>query len=295
MQFEGLWIPMVTPFRNGEVDLPAAARLARHLVDAGVDGLIVCGTTGEPATQSDAEQASLLTCVLDAVGDRCPVVFGLAGYDTVSVAAAARRYSEFAIAGFLVSAPYYVRPSQEGIRQHFEAIAAATDKPILLYNIPYRTGVNIDVATCRALAANPQFVAIKESGNGNMNQLMDLIHDTPLSVLSGEDNLIFTVATLGGQGAISAAAHIRPDLYVAMLDHLRRGEIELAREIHYRLLPLIRLLFSEPNPAPVKAALAIQGLLQDELRLPMLPASEACRAQLREALAKLDAAYSGGC
>ncbi|MEW9899807.1 4-hydroxy-tetrahydrodipicolinate synthase [Chitinivorax sp. PXF-14] len=289
-QFEGIWIPLVTPFRDGRLDLTAARRLASHLADSGIAGLIVCGTTGEPATLGEAEQIALLDAVIASVDGRCAVVMGVSGNDTGAVAGAARRFGEFAIAGLMVTAPYYVRPSQDGIRRHFEAVATATDKPIILYNIPYRTGVNIEVATVKALSANPQFVAIKESAGGNMPQLMALIEETPLSVWSGEDHLIFPCLCLGGRGAASAAAHIRPDLYVAMYRHVQRGELEAARALHYRLLPLIRLLFSEPNPGPVKAALALQGWIADELRLPMTPASAGCREPLRQALTALDQA-----
>lgn len=287
-QFEGIWIPLVTPFRDGRLDLAAARRLASHLADSGIAGLIVCGTTGEPATLSEAEQIALLDAVIAAVGRRCAVAMGVSGNDTEAVAGAARRFGEFDVAGLMVPAPYYVRPSQAGIRRHFEVVAAATDKPIILYNIPYRTGVNIDVATVKALSANPQFVAIKESAGGNMSQLMELIHDTPLSVWSGEDHLIFSCLCLGGRGAAAAAAHIRPELYVALYQHIQRGELEAARTLHYQLLPLIRLLFSEPNPGPVKAALALQGWIADELRLPMTPASDGCREQLRQAIEVLD-------
>jgi 4-hydroxy-tetrahydrodipicolinate synthase len=284
--FEGIWVPLVTPFRDGAVDHDAAHRLAAHYA-ARVHGLIVCGTTGEAATLSGEEQERLLETVTKAAGPRCPVAMGLAGNDTAAVAAAARQL-ETRAAAFLVTAPYYVRPSRDGIRRHFETVAGATRRPIILYNIPYRTGVNIDVATVRALAANPQFVAIKESG-GDLPQLMDLLRDTPLKVLCGEDHLILAACALGAHGAIAAAAHVRPDLFVAMYEQLRAGALPAARALHNRLLPVVRLLFSEPNPGPIKAALAAQGWIADELRLPMTPASAACRAQLQMALAVLAA------
>lgn len=287
-QFEGIWVPLITPFRDGQVDPVAAARLAAHLAAEGVNGLIVCGTTGEAAALSQDEQSRLLGAVIQAVRGRCPVAMGLAGSNTAAVREAARRFDDFELAGLLVSAPSYVRPSQDGIRRHFDAIADATRLPIMIYNIPYRTGVNIELATVQALCDNPQFVAIKESGGGNMNQLMDLIAHTRLKVLSGEDHLIFVSACLGGHGAVAAAAHIRPDLYLRMLAQLRAGELAGARAIHLALRPVLRLLFSEPNPGPLKAALALQGWTSEELRLPMLPASAACRDSLREALAALD-------
>jgi 4-hydroxy-tetrahydrodipicolinate synthase len=176
-----------------------------------------------------------------------------------------------------------VRPSQEGILLHFRAIADATDRPIILYNIPSRTGVNIDLSTVIALAGDPQFVAIKES-SGNIAQLADIINQTPLKVFSGDDTLILTTLCFGGHGAISAAAHIRPDLYVHLYNLVRTGRLEQTRAVFNQLLPLIRLLFSEPNPAPIKAVLAMQGRICEELRLPMTAVSQTCRIKLAAAL-----------
>lgn len=283
-RFTGLWIPLITPFRDGRVDLPAVQKLAQSFVQAGCSGLIVCGTTGEPGSLSDDEKRSLQMAVREAAGPEAGLAMGLCGSDTREVAQEARRYSSAPIDGFLISAPYYVRPSQEGILMHFQEIARNTDKPIVLYNIPYRTGVNIALDTVQHLAENRQFVAIKESGSGNVDQLFDLIRQTPLKVLSGEDHMIFLTACMGGHGAIAAAAHVRPDLYVKVLDLVRQDRVSEARAIFEQLVPWIRLLFSEPNPGPVKAALAMQGLIQPELRLPMRPPTLACREKLRAGL-----------
>lgn len=282
--FQGIWVPMVTPFRNGAIDLAAASRLAAHLVHSGAEGLALFGTTGEPATLSSNEQEQVLAAVREAVGPSCPILYGLCGNDTSAVAAAARRVDELGVAGLLVTTPYYVRPAQEGIRAHFAAVAAACSLPLVIYNIPYRTGVNIEPATLKALSDNPRFVAIKECG-GNLEQLTFLINETPLQVLTGEDHLAFITSCLGGAGAIAAAAHIRPDLYVRMRRLIQAGDLAAARQIDQGLRPLIRALFAEPNPAPVKAALAMQGLISDELRLPMTPASAACREALAAPLA----------
>lgn len=284
--FEGIWVPMITPFADGQIDLEAAQRLAQHLQRGGVDGLVVSATTGEAATLSTSEQHRLLAAVLEAVGSNCPVVFGISGNNTAEVASSVKSLENYGIAGVLMSAPYYVRPSQDGIRHHFETVAAETPHPILIYNIPYRTGVNIELETVRALSSNRQFVAIKESGAGNLDQLTRLINDTPLKVLSGEDSLIFVTCCLGGHGAISAAAHIRPDLYGQMVQAIQAGDLARARQIDNGLRPLIRQLFSEPNPAPLKAALAIQGLIRDEVRLPMTKASTVCRDKLEMLLSE---------
>jgi 4-hydroxy-tetrahydrodipicolinate synthase len=282
-RFDGIWVPLVTPFRGDGVDLAALQRLAQHLISQGVDGLVVCGTTGEPATLSETEQDAVLSAVLEVAGP-CPVLFGLCGNDTAAMVETLRRRSDPAVAAYLISAPYYTRPSQSGIRLHFEALAAATDKPIVIYNIPYRSGVNIELETLQSLARNPQFAAIKQSAGNDPDGLAQLIEQTPLKVLSGEDAMIFVNACLGGHGAIAAAAHIRPDLYRCMFDRVRAGDLVGARRIASTLLPWIRLLFSEPNPAPLKAALALQGLIEDGLRLPMTPVSDACRARIEQML-----------
>jgi 4-hydroxy-tetrahydrodipicolinate synthase len=180
----------------------------------------------------------------------------------------------------LISPPAYVRPSQQGIVLHFQYLAAATDRPIILYNIPARTGINIEQATIATLACNPQFVAIKQCG-GN---IAELINNTHLKVLCGDDDSLFSVLCLGGHGAISAAAHIRPDLYVHLFDLIRTSQIEKARELFNALLPLIKLLFSESNPSPVKAALAMQGRINEELRLPMTAMSQCGKAMLEPVL-----------
>ncbi len=281
--FQGIWIPIVTPFTgvDNALDLAGVARLTEHLISHGVDGLIVGATTGESATMTQAEHDQLLATVLATSAGRCPIMVGISGSNTAEVVATIRHYNAVqGLTGFLMSAPAYVRPSQEGIRLHFEAAARATDLPIAIYNIAYRTGVNIELATLQALSQNPQFVAVKESGNGNVPQLYNQINHTTLNILSGEDNMIFICSCLGGQGAISAAAHIRPDLYRQMHDLVQQGRLAEARQINDLLQPLIQLLFSEPNPAPVKAALAIMGLISDQVRLPMTAASVQCKAQL---------------
>jgi len=277
--FEGIWVPLVTPFRQGKLDLYSAQQLALSLSAAGVHGLVACGTTGEAATLTEHEQDRMLCGVMEAVQDRCPVVMGVSGSDTRVVAEKIARLNSLLPAGFLVSAPSYVRPSQEGIRLHFEAVANAAESPVILYNIPARTGVNIDVATVIALERHANIVAVKECG-GNLAQTMELINHTDLNI---------NTLCLGGHGAISAAAHIRPDLFVHLFELVRAGQIGPARTLFKQLLPMIQLLFSEPNPGPVKAALAMQGQMQDELRLPMTPMSTPGRLKLAKALEKLKA------
>lgn len=281
IRFEGIWLPLITPFRNGELDLPAVRRLATRYATSGLHGLVVCGTTGEPATLTPDERLRVLDSVLDAVAGRIPVIMGIASNDTRAAVASIGPLRARPLAGLLVTSPYYTRPSQAGVRAHIHAIADKTALPIILYNIPYRTGINIDVTTVQALCECPNVVAIKESG-GDINQLMDLIRTTRLAVLSGEDHLIFTTLCLGGAGAIAAAAHVHTEMYIAMYSAFRGGHIDEARNLSYRLLPMIRHLFSEPNPGPIKAMLAMDGAIAEELRLPMTSVSERCRRSLIE-------------
>jgi 4-hydroxy-tetrahydrodipicolinate synthase len=286
--FCGIWVPLVTPMERGAIDLVRLQTLADGLIAQGAHGLVVCGTTGEAPQLDLTEQSAVLSAVLETAHRRCPVLLGVGGSDTFAAASKVRAFDDDDLAGYLVSTPAYVRPSQEGLLRHFETIADATDRPIVLYNVPARTGVDLSLATARTLAQRPQFAAIKEAG-GSLQRMEELTRHTPLSLLCGDDALLFAALCGGGAGAISASAHIRVDLYVQLYDLVRHGRLAEAMTLFDHLLPVIRLLFSEPNPAPLKAALSMQGLLRDELRLPMTPASDTCRMQLAAALAALDA------
>ena len=281
--FQGIWVPMVTPFRDGAIDFDAAQQLAGELAASGVNGLVVCGTTGEAAMLGEAEQGMLLGSVLEAVGPRFPVVMGVGGSDTRTVTAAVQRYHDHPLAGLLISAPAYVRPSQEGIVRHFQAIAAATDHSIVLYNVPARTGVHITTATAALLARDTHFVAIKEAG-GQLDQFGQLLRETHLDVLCGDDALLLASLALGAHGAMSAAAQVRPDLYAQLFELVQTNRHADAGALFKTMLPAIRLLFAEPNPGPIKAALAMQGKLRDELRLPMTAMSGAGQQKLALAL-----------
>ncbi|QEY64127.1 4-hydroxy-tetrahydrodipicolinate synthase [Metapseudomonas lalkuanensis] len=281
--FSGIWVALVTPFNDGAIDFPALRRLARHLLDEGVAGLVACGTTGEAAALSKDEQLAVLDALLEEIpGDR--LVMGLAGNHLAELLAFQREVQRRPIAGVLVPAPYYIRPSQEGLLAWFGAIADASSVPVILYDIPYRTGVRLELATLRQLARHPRIVAIKDCG-GNPETTLALIADGELDVLTGEDGQIFTTLCMGGRGAIAASAHIRPRQFVEMAECIDKGELEAARAIFQKIQALIRLAFAEPNPAPVKSLLAMQGLIRDELRLPMQPSSEALLQRLRNELA----------
>lgn len=278
--FEGIWVPLVTPFNQNKIDVNAVQELVHYLVNSGVHGLVIAGTTGEGCALDKNEQQLLLSIVQEAIDDRCPMLFGLNGSSTRELVDKVKRFKSDALAGFLISPPTYVRPSQEGICLHFKTIAAATGMPIVLYNIPARTGINMSVNVIAELAQNPQFIAIKECGH----QIKDLIALNKLSVLNGNDETLFNDLRLGASGAISAAAHVRPDLFVLLFDLVKSGHINHAYNLFEQLLPLIKLLFLESNPAPVKAALAMQGLIKDSLRLPMTSMSTAGQIALRKEL-----------
>ena len=269
--FSGLWIPLVTPFRNGEVDHPALAKLVQHYKQFAIAGLVVCGSTGEAAALDEAEQLEVLTTVLATVEStaQLKVVMGLSGYNLPATCAWVKTLARFPLAGLLVSAPHYIRPPQAGLLHWFTAIADAAAAPLVLYDIPYRTGVAISLATLRQLARHPNIVAIKDCG-GDAAKTQALVHDGALQVLAGEDAQIFSTVALGGVGAIAAAAHLRTAEFVEVITLLQRGELLKARAAWAPLPAHIAAMFAETNPVSIKAALAEMGLIGNELRLPMV-------------------------
>jgi 4-hydroxy-tetrahydrodipicolinate synthase len=287
--FSGIWVPLITPFADGAVDHAALRTLVRRYADAGIAGLVALGTTGEPAALDAAEQDAVLTTILDEAqaasrgAQPLPVLVGVSGNHTASMRERIEQLNPLPIAGLLIAAPYYIRPSQAGIVGHFTALADASDKPVMLYDIPYRTGVRLELDTLLTLAAHPRIQAVKDCA-GSLDTTLALIRDARLQVLAGEDLALFNTLCLGGSGAIAASAHLRPERFVALYRALAEGRLEEGRRIFHALVPLIQLAFAEPNPAPVKALLARQGLIRDELRMPMTRAS----AALAERLSALD-------
>ncbi|RQH01139.1 4-hydroxy-tetrahydrodipicolinate synthase [Paraburkholderia dinghuensis] len=281
--FSGIWIPLVTPFNAGEVDHAALDALVRHYARAGVAGLVALGTTGEPDALDDRERDAVLATVL-AAADGLPVVVGVSGNHTASVCERVAVLSALPVAGVLVSAPYYIRPSQAGVIGHFAAIADASQKPVILYDIPARTGVRLELPTHLELAGHERIVAVKDCG-GSLDKTLSLLLDGRLEVLCGEDIEIFGLLCAGGSGAIAASAHLFPERFVAMERLLREGPLADARAIWHALVPWVRAAFAEPNPAPVKAALAQHGLIRNELRSPLTRVSR----ELEVVLGKLAA------
>ncbi|CAN5153397.1 4-hydroxy-tetrahydrodipicolinate synthase [soil metagenome] len=284
-RFNGIWVPLVTPFHNNDIDFPALRLLARKYAEAGVAGLVVCGSTGEAAALSEAEQLAVLDAVIEAVPD-CRIVMGLSDNNLPSLLQRLQSIQQRPIAGLLVPTPYFIRPSQAGLIDFFNAVANAASAPVILYNIPYRTGVAMELDTIRSIARHPRVGAIKDCG-GDPGLTMQLIADAQLDVLSGDDQQIFSTLCLGGAGAIIASAHVRPDLFVRLARLVQSGELASARQLFYGLLPLIQRLFEEPNPAGIKAALAINGAIKDTLRTPMQSASSATRMRLASELERL--------
>jgi len=276
--FSGIWIPLITPFNAGDVDHAALDALVRHYTRAGVAGIVALGTTGEPGALDDREQDAVLATVL-AAADGLPVVAGVSGNHTASVCERMAALNALPVAGVLASAPYYIRPSQAGIIGHFAAIADASRKPVILYDIPARTGVRLELPTLLELAGHERIVAVKDCG-GSHDKTLSLILDGRLDVLAGEDIEMFGLLCAGGSGAIAASAHLLPERFVAMERLLREGHLADARAIWHALLPMVRAAFAEPNPGPVKAALAQRGLIRNELRAPMTRASQELEAVL---------------
>lgn len=283
--FTGIWVPLVTPFRRGEIDVAALQALSREVTEAGVSGVVVCGSTGEAAALSDEEQLAVLDAVLEVVPAH-KAVMGLAGNNLRDVTERLEHIQQRRLAGVLVPPPYYIRPSQSGLVEYFQTLADTASIPIILYNIPYRTGVTMEFDTIRTIAQHERVRAIKDCG-GDAMLTMRLIAETALEVMAGEDHQLLSTLSLGGTGGILASAHIRPDLFVRLVASISAGNLGEARETFYRLLPMIRLLFQEPNPAPLKAALSMMGKMQDELRSPMQAASPSSRGQIERELLRL--------
>jgi 4-hydroxy-tetrahydrodipicolinate synthase len=276
---------MVTPFTaDGSLDLEGAQRLAAHLVDAGNDGLVVNGTTGESPTTTDAEKSALVRAVLEAVGDRAHVIAGVGTNDTRHTLELAREAERSGAHGLLVVTPYYNKPPQEGLRRHFTAVADATGLPVMLYDIPGRSGVAIDTETIARLGEHPRIVANKDA-KGDLAAASWARSRSGLAWYSGDDMLNLPLLSIGAVGFVSVVAHIVTPELRAMLDAFLAGDVAKAAEIHQRLLPVFTGMFRTQGVITTKAALALQGLPAGPLRLPLVEATEAETAQLRRDLA----------
>jgi 4-hydroxy-tetrahydrodipicolinate synthase len=282
---QGIWLPLITPFRDGNVDEVSARRLVRHYALMSVDGLILGATTGEGLTLDDPELARLVEISRDELQSpdrRIPIFLGLSGSDTRKLVRTLDRTANWDIDGYLIACPYYTRPSQDGLHQHFTALSRGTPRPILIYNIPYRTGVNLGNETMLRLAELPNIVGVKDCC-ADAAQSFDLLRDRPpgFSVMTGEDALFYTALTQGADGGILASAHIRTSAFAGVRDLLLEGDQTHALIAWRELVALPRLLFAEPSPAPIKYWLWRAGLIASpELRLPMTGVSQALAARI---------------
>jgi 4-hydroxy-tetrahydrodipicolinate synthase len=294
----GVGTALVTPFtRSGALDEAAVRRLARRQIDAGIHFLVPCGTTGESPTLSEDERIRVVELVVEEANDRVPVLGGAGGYDTREVIHSAQRMKRAGARGILSVTPYYNKPTPEGLFQHYSAIAGEVGLPIVVYNVPGRTGCNVDVATLVRLAGVPGIVGVKEA-SGNISQMVEICGAVPRDflVLSGDDALTLPLMAVGGRGLISVASNEVPAELARMVEAAERNDFAAARRIHDELLPLMLVNFIESNPIPVKSAMAAMGLLEEVYRLPMVPPKEASRARIRQVLDSLkgDAALAAG-
>ena len=283
----GCGTALVTPFTAaGALDEVALRRLVRRQIDGGIHFLVPCGTTGECPTLGDAERARVVEIVVDEAAGRVPVLAGAGGYNTEEVIHAAHMMTRAGASGILSVTPYYNKPSQEGLFQHYRAIASAITVPIIVYNVPGRTGCNVEVATLARLATLPGIAGVKEA-SGNMTQIAEVCRAVPpdFIVLSGDDALTLPVMAVGGRGVISVASNQVPADMARLVELAEAGDFAAARTMHHRLLPLMQINFVEANPIPVKAAMAMMGLLTERYRLPLVSPSEASRAKVAAVLA----------
>ena len=288
-RLQGCGTALVTPFTDrGEVDYHALRGLVEWQIAEKIDFLVPCGSTGEAQTLDDSERERVVAAVLETAGGRVPVMAGASSNDTARAVAEARRMCRLGVDYILTATPYYNKPTQGGLFRHFTAIADASTKPICLYNVPGRTGVNLQPAVTLQLAEHPNIMGIKEA-SGDLAQIMQILRGRPgrFIVLSGDDWLTLAVVAAGGDGLVSVASNEMPGSMRAMVHLMLSGELAKAREWHYRLLPLMDANFLETNPAPVKAALALTGRIRNVLRLPLVPVTEKTRAALAATLKDL--------
>ena len=286
MNFGQVLTAMVTPFdENGEIDFQATKRLINYLIANGTDGLVVAGTTGESPTLTEEDKVNLFKFTVAVVNGRVPVIAGTGSNNTKRSIELTKLAEDVGVDGIMLVAPYYNNPSQEGLYQHFKTIAEVTSLPILLYNVPGRSVVNISAETVIRLSKIPNIVSIKEA-SGDLAALVEIITHTPedFSLYSGDDGLTIPVLSIGGTGVISVASHVIGNEMQTMVEHFKSGNIQEAAKDHRRLLPIMKALFAAPNPSPVKAALNLKGIPVGGVRLPMIPLSDEQLSSLQRAL-----------
>jgi 4-hydroxy-tetrahydrodipicolinate synthase len=281
----GCYTALITPFRDGELDEPALRALVERQIAGGVSGLVPCGTTGEAPALTDVEWDRVVSLVVETVAGRVPVLAGTGSYNTATTIERTRRARNLSADGALVVTPYYNRPTQEGLYHHFAAIAEAVDLPLVLYNVPGRTGVNLLPETALRLAGIPGIAGIKEA-SGSLDQASQIVREAPpgFAVLSGDDSLTLPLMAVGGTGIISVVANIAPAAVAGLTAAGLAGDFASARAMHLALFDLCRAMFVETNPVPVKAAAALLDYCTPEVRLPLAPLSETAQRRVASAL-----------
>lgn len=275
--FIGTGVALVTPFRKQEtIDFSKLEALINHIINSGADYIVALGTTSEAATMTDTERHALQDFIIESVGGRCPIMLGLGGNNTLAVTDAIANTNFDGISGILSVAPYYNKPNQRGLAQHFKQIAETSPVPVIIYNVPGRTGVNITADTTLQLAHEcPNIIGIKEA-SGNIAQVMQILRNKPekFAVISGDDSLTYPMITLGASGVISVMANALPKEMSMMVKYALKGDIKKALPLHNRMLPLMNAIFEEGNPTGIKALLEIEGFISNTLRMPLVKASK---------------------
>jgi 4-hydroxy-tetrahydrodipicolinate synthase len=282
--YTGLWVALVTPFKNGQIDEPALQNMVTELVAKGVNGFVPLGTTGEAATLSREERLRVIQLVIEAAKG-VPVVPGCGSNSTAQTIELIKETEALKVRGAMVITPYYNKPTQEGLYQHFAAVAKSTKLPIMMYNVPGRTSVNMVPETVERLASIENIASIKEA-SGNLEQISEVCArvEGRMTVLSGDDSLTLPVLAVGGSGIVSVAGHICPDLLYGMLQAWSRGDIPAAQMLHHTLAPIAKAMFLETNPSPVKFALSELGKIKNEFRLPIVPVKKETEDKIRRAI-----------
>ena len=284
--FTGAGVAIVTPFdASGQIDFDTYGRLIDFQLQNGTDAIISCGTTGEPSTMSAQERESVIAYAVERVAGRVPVIASTGGNNTAEVIRASRAAQQVGADGLLIVTPYYNKATQNGLVAHYTAVADAVDLPIIIYNVPSRTGLNMAPETLCKLSHHENIVGMKEA-SGNIAQVSEMIRlcGDRLAVYSGEDGIVVPLMALGGKGVISVVSNILPQQTHDMAAAMLRGDFETGRALQFRLAPIIALLFCEVNPIPVKAALSMMGLCENSLRLPLTPMEQAHQQALQKAM-----------
>jgi 4-hydroxy-tetrahydrodipicolinate synthase len=283
--FSGSMAAIVTPFRDGRIDAEALERLIEAQLENGTSAIVPCGSTGESATLTHEEHAQVVRLAVKIVRDRVPIIAGTGSNSTSEAIALTQAAKDAGATAALLISPYYNKPTQEGIYQHYKSVAERTHLPLIVYNIPGRTASKIEATTIARLAELDDIIGLKDA-TGSLDEVQEVIRlcGDKIELYSGDDSLTLPIMAVGGVGVISVVANVVPRHSAEMVAACLKGDWETARRLHYRLLPLIRALFLETNPIPVKAAVAMMGLCRDELRLPLLPMTDAPRALLRNTM-----------